>query len=298
MNIKLRSEIILESGSPRGFLHNLAIGYAYVSVVTIIIMTYFINGIRAFNFHFALNIITVLLLTWFIQQSFSIKISRWNLKSFRIGLFFLLNSTLFTIAGEVKILHQSQGDTLASLIYAPAICLIIYSFRKFINVVNVEYKNVFEVSLTDCLTGLPNRRFLNHKLNSVEEDECVICIFDIDDFKSINDTYGHDAGDLVLKKMGSILKEFADHNTFIARSGGEEFCIIITNSQPDNNIIIKIKNSISLTSFGGISATISMGVAEKKRKNTSSQGMCAADNALYQSKTNGKNMITYSKSLG
>lgn len=86
--------------------------------------------------------------------------------------------------------------------------MIIYSFNKFISYVNHNYKTVISESLTDELTGLPNMRHLNIKLRELENKSGTICIADIDHFKKINDTYGHVAGDKVLRNIGLRMSSF------------------------------------------------------------------------------------------
>lgn len=125
---------------------------------------------------------------------------------------------------------------------------------------------------------------MNIVLREIENLHATICILDIHDFKKINDTYGHEMGDRVLRRIGVILKNFSDYNTLIARSGGEEFVIIISKSRITESIINKFKHAISMSSTHDISVTVSIGVAEKLPEHTSSFVLTAADNALYQSR--------------
>lgn len=171
--------------------------------------------------------------------------------------------------------------------------MIIYSFKKFISYVNHNYKSAVNLSLTDELTGLPNRRHLNLKLREIENRTGTICIADIDHFKKINDTYGHEAGDKVLRNTGLRLSNFVSEEVFISRSGGEEFAIVIFDNVNAEDIVRKIKTSVSDGCNGSISVTLSIGVATKHKNESSSAVITAADSALYQAKRAGRNCIKY-----
>jgi diguanylate cyclase (GGDEF)-like protein len=293
MPFRLQSKLIHEVGSTRGLLYRMIISYAFILGSAIVLLAIAKGKTSNVNVYFIINLLTVFLLTWFIRKSFKIYLHKRHFTTFRIGLFLLLNSTLASMAGGLTIIDRDTTSLIAAVLYAPAILLFIYSFNNFINVVNERYKSVVGLSLTDELTGLPNRRHMNMKLKEIENTSCVICIMDIDDFKKINDSYGHDKGDSVLRQVGAILKNFIDDKTFIARSGGEEFSVIITGDGHLNGIIEDIKNSISLISVEGTLVTVSIGVSEKMENQTTSCVLSAADSALYQSKHNGKNKITY-----
>lgn len=274
-------------------LYRMVISYALTLGSVIVLLAVIKEKTSNINVYFIINLLTVFLLTWFIRRSFKIYLQERHFTTFRIGLFLLLNSTLASMAGGLKVIDRDTTALIAAVLYAPAILLFIYSFNNFINFVNERYKSVVGLSLTDELTGLPNRRHMNLKLKEIENSTGVICIMDIDDFKKINDSYGHDMGDSVLRQVGAILKNCIDDKTFIARSGGEEFSVIISGDGHLNSIIEEIKNSISLISIEGTLVTVSIGVSEKKGHQTTSSVLSAADSALYQSKQNGKNKITY-----
>ncbi len=269
--------------------------FIYTVVVTGVVLLpgLFLSDCSDVNFYFIVNFFTVAILAWFIRKSFSIQSHEKNLFPFRVGIFLLLNSTIISMAGGLRVLDKDQASLIAAVLYAPAILLIINSFNGFIAFVNGKYKSALELSLTDELTGLPNRRHLNIKLRELEPHSGVICILDIDDFKKINDLYGHETGDKVLKNAGLVLGEIASDEIFISRSGGEEFAVIIKEKSDEKKIIAKIKHSLSLSPENGISTYVSIGVAFKNANQTSSAALAAADSALYDSKRNGKNMITY-----
>lgn len=293
MPFRLHSKLIHEVGSPKGLLYRMIISYAFTLVLVIIAAAKLKTGTLNVNIYFIINFLTVFLLTWFIRKSFNILSQDRHLATFRIGLFLLLNSTLASTAGGLKVIDRDMTSLIAAVLYAPAILLFIHSFNRFIYFVNERYRSAVGLSLTDELTRLPNRRHMNMKLRDTEQIAGMFCIMDIDDFKKINDTYGHEVGDSVLKKTGNILRHFINDKTFIARSGGEEFSIILTGDGQSKESIEEIKHALSAISIDNHPVTFSFGVAVKKEQQTTSSVLSAADCALYDSKRNGKNRITY-----
>ncbi len=158
-------------------------------------------------------------MVWFIRKSFNFDSKAIHLRVFRISLFLLLNSSLASMAGGLHLIERDVASLIAALLYIPTMLMFIYSFNGFIAYVNLNYKSAINLSLTDELTGLPNRRHLNIKLREIENKDGVICIADIDRFKKINDIYGHEAGDKVLRSLGFVLRNFSNDNVFISRSG-------------------------------------------------------------------------------
>ncbi|MEO0156342.1 MAG: sensor domain-containing diguanylate cyclase, partial [candidate division WOR-3 bacterium] len=166
----------------------------------------------------------------------------------------------------------------------------------------ILYERVKELSIRDGLTGLYNHRHFQELLEQEikKQKEFVLMLFDIDYFKKINDTYGHQAGDEVLKFIGRLISQ-----TGIAgRYGGEEFAIILPNSNLKKGveIAVRLKDHINksevLFNQVKIKFTISVGIAHypkdaKNRVDLIEQ----ADRALYSAKETGRNKIVIAKSL-
>ena len=172
------------------------------------------------------------------------------------------------------------------------------------------------LSVKDPLSGLYNRRELYRRLEimygdeekAVRKDTLVlenhyIAMLDIDDFKSINDTYGHAAGDLVLKKISDVLKETADsaEGEFAARYGGEEFVVVLKADSMNaafQRIDAARQTIASLTWEEGFpkQVTISGGIVSCMDDADLSAGMRKADERLYHAKAAGKNRIVRSGS--
>ncbi|MEB6537109.1 GGDEF domain-containing protein [Pantoea stewartii] len=283
-----------EAESPRGLLYRMVIAYTCLSTTLVFATAIVDNHYSQINFYFTVNFCTVTVLTWLIRKSFNIISRATYIAVFRIGLFLLLNSTLISMAGGLSVLNRDAASVTAALLYAPALMLIIYSFNRFVSYADSSYQSAVALSLTDELTGLPNRRHLNLRLMEVEKKKADICILDIDHFKRLNDTYGHDTGDKVLRNFGFILSRFSSENVFLARSGGEEFCIIITGDTAVTDILSKIKASSTGGCNGGISLTFSAGVASKKAQERSSGAVIKADEALYRAKKAGRDRIVLS----
>lgn len=295
MNFKIHDKLIHEVDSPEGLLYRMIIVYTCFMTTLIVIFFFIMGDTTKLNFYFFINTCTVTVIAWFIRKSFNLYSKETYLLIFRISLFFLLNSSLASMAGGLSLLERDTASLIAALLYIPAMLMIIYSFNSFISYVNINYRSAISLSLTDEITGLPNRRHLNVKLREIEGRKGTICIADIDHFKRINDTYGHEAGDKVLRNIGLRLSNFISDSVFISRSGGEEFAIIIFDNTNANNIVRDIKSSVSEGCNGSISITLSIGVAIKEEGDSSSTIITAADNALYNAKKNGRNRIVYAQ---
>lgn len=160
---------------------------------------------------------------------------------------------------------------------------------------------------TDPLTGLYNRRFLNEFLHKELElskryhRQFSLAILDIDDFKKLNDTYGHVAGDTVLKAIAKIMLKNIRDSDVISRYGGEEFVVVMPEIGKETAVraIERLRKTISnekILLFDGssISVTISAGIASYPDDADSSVDLLiAADDRLYKSKREGKNRTIY-----
>jgi diguanylate cyclase (GGDEF)-like protein len=169
-----------------------------------------------------------------------------------------------------------------------------------------EHDRVKELSVRDGLTGLYNRRVLEEIL-SVEESKrtpspLAILILDIDNFKTINDTFGHPAGDRVLSVLGKLLQDNCRKENIVARYGGEEFAILMTNTGLTAAAALQAAERLRKVlgsqdfAFSGskVRLTVSIGVAFCSGRSASREAMLAwADQALYQAKRSGKNRVCF-----
>ncbi|MFF3099745.1 sensor domain-containing diguanylate cyclase [Viridibacillus arvi] len=166
--------------------------------------------------------------------------------------------------------------------------------------------DLVKISNTDKLTGISNRRFFQNKLEEqiviyrTEEMTFSLLIIDIDHFKKVNDTYGHQIGDIVLSKLANILKIQVRKNDIVARFGGEEFTIILPDTNVEEAILIAQKLNRTIeeaewTETGNL--TVSIGLATFSENDTEDSFVKKADQALYVSKENGRNRATHFRNL-
>lgn len=189
-----------------------------------------------------------------------------------------------------------------NLIISFIITLIIaYIFYRIINRYN--YKLEF-MAFNDSLTNLYNRRYFENELqntintyNRIQQDFCIVFI-DIDDFKSINDNYGHDVGDTILQRIAQILNTNIRETDFIARWGGEEIILLLSNTNVTTGKIITEKlrgllaHDLKIQKILSNRITASFGITQFIKNDTMDSIVTRADKAMYLSKTNGKNRVT------
>lgn len=170
----------------------------------------------------------------------------------------------------------------------------------------VQYQQHLEYQTqVDSLTGLFNRRAFENKMNEEFErskryhNPLSILILDIDNFKMINDTYGHHGGDAALVKISETLRERTRQSDFPSRYGGEEFVLVLPETDQDNALQVanKIHESIRRNSFGTttrpFTLTVSIGVSSTSAQVYSDWRdlVADADRALYLAKNSGKDRI-------
>ena len=161
------------------------------------------------------------------------------------------------------------------------------------------------MSQTDALTGLDNRRHLNERIDEMfahakrldEPFSIVMC--DLDKFKSVNDTYGHQAGDEVLKQLASLLREEAREIDRVGRYGGEEFMLLLPGAEQDDAVSFaeRVRKRIEGHTFtfpgGTLTRTSSFGVAgwPHSKIRECDDLVRTADDALYVAKETGRNKV-------
>lgn len=170
----------------------------------------------------------------------------------------------------------------------------------------VQYQQHLEhQSQIDSLTGLFNRRAFEKKIHEEFErskryhNPLSVLIFDLDNFKSINDTYGHHGGDAALVKISETLREMTRQSDFSARFGGEEFVMILPETDQDNALLVanKIHGAVRSSSFGTtnrpFALTVSIGVSSSSTRaySTWREMLDDADRAMYLAKNTGKDRV-------
>lgn len=165
-----------------------------------------------------------------------------------------------------------------------------------------ENRNLVKIANYDPLTHLMNRRSMNEYLEDAfakairkKKSFCLI-MTDIDDFKKVNDTYGHDCGDEVLIAVSDIISERVRKNDYVCRWGGEEILILL---RADKEVAVQVAericNDVAATEItykkGIVQVTITSGVSAYQEGKNIRQMIDEADQKLYQGKKNGKNQV-------
>ena len=183
-----------------------------------------------------------------------------------------------------------------------SIIIIIIFFLVVLFIQTIRYLIMQKTAYIDNLTNVYNRNYLQELKDFINLDDYILAALDIDHFKKVNDTYGHDVGDKVLKQFSNIFQDSIRHkDDIIIRYGGEEFIILAKVKKADNisaiNVIERLFTNIQENKFyisekESINMTASIGVNLTPHKSrTFSEAFKLADTALYNAKNNGRNSI-------
>ena len=201
---------------------------------------------------------------------------------------------------ESESMNQQELQNLYLLIFILCGSVIV------ITVITIQYKNnkkMYALSIKDPLSGLYNRRYIFEYLSNhlegviIGKTELSVILFDIDDFKSINDKFGHPFGDVVIKSFADICHNVFRNEDTLGRIGGEEFlCILPRTDEKQSKIIAsRLLKSISREIYSNkpeLQITVSIGIATLSEISPTSETLYLhADAALYQAKHNGKNNV-------
>lgn len=160
-----------------------------------------------------------------------------------------------------------------------------------------------QAALTDALTGMQNRRYFDDALREYLDEfgkigkPIGLMVLDLDHFKSVNDTHGHDVGDEVLKAVSKCLRDFTRYHDVVARLGGEEFAVVVPNMDDDHlwKFAERIRKAISgLTITSGnvrLKVTTSVGLAIWDQREKPDEFYKRADKMLYRAKQLGRNRV-------
>jgi len=213
----------------------------------------------------------------------------------------------------VVYLHHKNGHRVPVAVRAVPLVIdgdIVGAIEIFSNSTDqIETMNKIEelqnIALHDHLTGLPNRRylesFLENRIKEMKELKIPfsVAMFDIDYFKNVNDTYGHDVGDLVLKMVAETLSGIFRKSDCLGRWGGEEFLAVLPGIAKEEVLLLLgkakmlVEKSILRLDGEEISVTVSIGVTEASENELELGIIKRADEGLYTSKHSGRNCITW-----
>ena len=200
--------------------------------------------------------------------------------------------------GNLKIMRRQRFDDEEIKLLESLLCSLIYPLRN-----ATLFNQALKMAYTDPLTKTNNRTAFDDslkreiKLAHRNSTHLSVIFFDIDHFKAINDTYGHDCGDIALSSAANCIKEAVRGSDIVFRYGGEEFVILLNDTNIDGAKLIaeRIRQSIEnhTIAFGmeTIKLTASLGVSCLKGNDTPDTIIQRADAAMYQAKQKGRNQI-------
>lgn len=224
-----------------------------------------------------------------------------------IVIFFIITIISMSLTYNINPLWEKYLYGINIIVFVNLIVCFFMIFLKTIDkneeTLSNENNALKDVVNFDPLTGLMNRRsfdfYMEKKIQAVSERGQSLCVVmcDIDNFKHVNDTYGHDFGDIVLKELGKLVSSLLREDDHLFRWGGEEFLLLL--QLDDNaayNVMERIRQSVEAHPMTDgkttIHITISIGVSKYLPMISSSDLIKKADDALYESKKTGKNKIT------
>ncbi|MGW5454370.1 diguanylate cyclase domain-containing protein [Nocardia sp. NPDC003979] len=205
-------------------------------------------------------------------------------------------SVLSVVVLSVRIATGGDGVTLAV-----AVGLLLATVITAVPAFQLLYWLLRIESLSDPLTGLLNRRGLENRLPRLVEDHRAVCVisFDLDRFKSVNDTWGHRIGDIVLMRTARRLREAAPDSAVVARTGGEEFVVAAPIAAAGaRDVAEHLRRVVAAPSEAAVGVTASIGVAvfdatvcPQCPRPTPDRLLQSADAAMYQAKQSGGNLV-------
>lgn len=214
----------------------------------------------------------------------------------------------YDISLEIKNFEKLSKFTTKSVIICSLLAFVFFLFIMYItssrNLEIKEYqKKLKNLADTDSLTNLFNRRYFykmaNHflELSKRNHESISICMIDIDNFKKINDSYGHQEGDNVIKILSKELLSLTRCSDMVARYGGEEFIILFPNTNINGAVTIAEKICSTIRNLNqkelnlNLNFTISIGVSEYHNNQNLDDFINQADYALYTAKNSGKDRV-------
>ena len=170
--------------------------------------------------------------------------------------------------------------------------------RRYEERLRTDLDRSLELAVSDPLTGLRNRRFVQHHLEAaLKSGDVPVMMIDVDRFKSINDGHGHAGGDTVLREVAERLRSQLRAADVVARYGGEEFLVVLADAPPEEAVAIAERLRAALertpiaTGNGEASVTVSIGLAITPAGVSAAEAVAAADVALYRAKALGRNRV-------
>jgi diguanylate cyclase (GGDEF)-like protein len=228
------------------------------------------------------------------------------------ALAFPLNSGMIGRAGSIVVLTLSQAievneqtQTLLQRLSQPL--QIAIEREMMLRSLEIQREQIYQRSIRDPLTGLFNRSYMHDmvtRLMSIQDRDptanLAVAVMDVDHFKSVNDHFGHNQGDLVLKDVAKCVQDIIRDGDLPVRLGGEEFAIFVSGAGAERveGLAERLRAAVERLDFSdsmkGRSITASLGTAVRIKNESLIQFIARADKALYQAKSAGRNRVVSS----
>ncbi|ERJ12890.1 GGDEF domain-containing protein [Haloplasma contractile] len=271
-----------------------------LTAVAMILYRLSISGINESSVTAVLSICLYFVSYWLLDHFVKHYLKKW--------VSFFLASIIISMSSLVYLLKGTDYLNLVLIEYllvSVGGVIILYVLSEYAKTSNELYSQYKTISTKDFLTGLNNTRQFDHIYNELisrakEQNQTIgMMMIDIDHFKQVNDTYGHPAGDSILKQVSMILRGFACKSYSISRIGGEEFCILMdhVNKRQAYDIAENVRSSVEKHHFcfeseTCIKVTVSIGVAISPDTIMNPEKIKHhADQLLYQAKQTGRNKV-------
>ena len=282
-----------------GFSYSKAFVIGVIAIVLsfLLYFTYWVDDIGKRVITLSLGsiaIVCILIVQLLRTQKTSLRFSANLMLAFFLvyGIFLIIRTIIITLnpPQDASSLTPAQSAT-----YLIAFALSFFWSMGFILMVSQRLRNdLMEVATIDVLTRIPNRRatqvFLEKELSRLQrnQSEFSVLLIDIDNFKQVNDRWGHAAGDYVLVKIASIFQSIIRKHDWVGRWGGEEFLIILPGPCDVAYLAERVRGEIADSEYShgdaSFGITVSIGIAAAKQTDQIDQILKNADEALYRAK--------------
>ena len=198
----------------------------------------------------------------------------------------------------LKAIEKIKDDSPIPVVGANEFRYLARTYNKMYSVYKRSVEHLNYKASHDELTGVYNRAGYDLLMSSIDMDTTYFLLFDIDDFKRVNDTYGHEMGDKALRKLSKTLNNNFRSDDYICRIGGDEFVVFMVHSAPRQhrlitNKITQINNELAETSDGVVGISVSVGIAHGSEFTDLATLFEHADQALYNTKRAGKHGYSF-----
>ena len=215
-----------------------------------------------------------------------------------------MSIALATTGAALTYLSQDAG-TAARYVLSLSLCLVVINIM--LNVLESLHARLLAQTITDPLTGAFNRRHMDANLEEAVERHCrtfapaSVVLVDIDHFKQVNDRFGHEAGDDVLKSIVALIRQRCRKLDVLFRQGGEEFLLLLPDTRAPEAMVVAetLRQAIARAPIlGDEPVTVSIGVGELHPSESAKDWLKRADEALYRAKDAGRNRVVSAEARG